>query len=122
MDATIRTHIECMHEKLAKMDRLRANTDWLRQALFKVPRHLFIEQYYDGEGPDGIVHVRFITGIEEWINLGSPKITDYHIELINPATSDDAASHSYIDRRPNATLRFSLLDVPISRDQNRPKS
>lgn len=400
MDATIRTHIECMHEKLAKMDRLRANTDWLRQALFKVPRHLFIEQYYDGEGPDGIVHVespmptteqlsaiysnrgmmireaphsaasqpslifdmlndlklaqgckvleigtgsgwnagliafsvgdeslvysidlqadlvekarkhlsfagfnrvnlragdgglgwegetfdriivtvgspdippawieslteggilvmplktrgsgdpilrlhkqgntltgtftqwagfmnlqgdfrsstedplepssdaivetllqeeptftplpayvgsdcafylrlngepmetlweyqgqrgmhsvlldrelpglcvprsirepkpenrvdaygnpklidRFITGIEEWINLGSPKITDYHIELIDPATSDDAAPHSYIDRRPNATLIFSLLDVPISRDQNRPKS
>jgi len=194
-----------MHEKLAKMDRLRANTDWLRQALFKVQRHLFIEQYYDGEGlepsSDAIVETllqeeptfaplpayvgsdcafylrlngepmetlweyqgqrgmysvlldrelpglcvprsirepkpenrvdaygnpklidRFITGIEEWINLGSPKITDYHIELINPAMSDDAASHSYIDRRPNATLRFSLLDVPISRDQNRPKS
>ncbi len=61
---------------------------------------------------------RFITGIEAWINLGSPKITDYHIELINPAVADDAAPDSYIDRRPNATLRFSLLDVPLSRDRN----
>ena len=61
---------------------------------------------------------RFISGIEEWINLGSPKITDYHIELINPTAADDAAPHSYIDRRPNATLRFSLPDVPLSRDQN----
>ena len=61
---------------------------------------------------------RFITGIEQWINLGSPKITDYHIELIDPAASDDVAPHSYIDKRPNATLRFSLPDVPILRDQN----
>ena len=60
----------------------------------------------------------FIAGIEEWINLGSPKITDYHIELINPTAANDAAPHSYIDRRPNATLRFSLPDVPLSRDQN----
>ena len=59
---------------------------------------------------------RFISGIEEWINLGSPKLTDYHIELIDPAGSDDAAPHCYIERRPNATLRFSLPDVPISRD------
>ena len=59
---------------------------------------------------------RFISGIEEWINLGSPKITDYHIELINPTAADDAVPPSYIDRRPNATLRFSLLDVPLSRD------
>jgi hypothetical protein len=61
---------------------------------------------------------RFITGIEQWINLGSPKITDYHIELIDPAASADVAPHSYIDKRPNATLRFSLPDVPILRDQN----
>ena len=61
---------------------------------------------------------RFITRIEEWGNLGSPKITDYHIELIDSAASDDMVPHSYIDKRPNATLRFSLPDVPISRDQN----
>lgn len=61
---------------------------------------------------------RFIKEIEAWINLGSPKITDYHIELINPAASDDVVPHSYIDKRPNATLRFSLPDVPISRDKN----
>ena len=57
MDSKIHPHIAQMHEVLAKMDHLRANADWLQQALFKVPRHLFIEQYYDGEGPDDIVHV-----------------------------------------------------------------
>ena len=51
---------------------------------------------------------RFIEGIEEWVSLGSPKLTDYHIELINPAESDDTAPYSYIDQRPNATLKFSL--------------
>jgi hypothetical protein len=61
---------------------------------------------------------RFIAGIEAWIHLGSPKITDYYIELIDPAVSSDVAPHSYIDKRPNATLRFSLPDVPILRDQN----
>ena len=61
---------------------------------------------------------RFISGIEAWINLGSPKITDYHIELIDPAVADNAAPDCYIDRRPNATLRFSLPDVPLSQDQN----
>ena len=59
---------------------------------------------------------RFIEGIEEWVSVGSPKLTDYHIELINPAESDDTAPYHYIDQRPNATLRFSLEDVPISRD------
>ena len=59
---------------------------------------------------------RFIEGIEEWVSVGSPKLTDYHIELINPAESDDTAPYHYIDQRPNATLRFSLADVPISRD------
>ena len=58
----------------------------------------------------------FIEGIEEWVSLGSPKLTDYHIELINPAESDDTASYHYIDQRPNATLRFSLKDASISRD------
>ena len=51
---------------------------------------------------------RFMEGIEEWVSLGSPKLTDYHIELINPAESDDTAPYRYIDQRPNATLKFSL--------------
>ena len=56
---------------------------------------------------------RFIKGIEEWINLGRPKITDYHVELVDPAELDDVVSHGYIDKRPNATLRFSLIDDSI---------
>ena len=59
---------------------------------------------------------RFIEGIEEWVNLGSPKLTDYHIELINPAESDDTAPYHYINQRPNATLRFSLKDASISQN------
>ena len=85
-----------------------------------VPRSIYepkpenrVDAYGNPQGVD-----RFIAKIEEWINLGSPKITDYHIELIDPAASDDVALHSYIDKRPNATLRFSLPDVPISRDKN----
>ena len=85
-----------------------------------VPRSIYepkpenrVEAYGSPQGVD-----RFITKIEGWITLGSPKITDYHIELIDPAASDDVALHSYIDKRPNATLRFSLPDVPISRDKN----
>ena len=50
--------------------------------------------------------------IEQWINLGSPKITDYHIELIDPAASDDVAPHSYIDKRPNATPKVFLAGCP----------
>ncbi|MCE2415598.1 methyltransferase domain-containing protein [Candidatus Poribacteria bacterium] len=75
------------------------------------------ENRVDAYGNPQIVD-RFIAGIEAWIDLGSPKITDYHIELIDPAVADDAAPDCYIDRRPNATLRFSLRDVPLSRDQN----
>ncbi|RKU22313.1 hypothetical protein C6500_04670 [Candidatus Poribacteria bacterium] len=70
-----------------------------------------VEAYGKPQGVD-----RFIARIEEWINISSPKITDYHIELIDPTAPDDVAPHSYIDKRPNATLRFSLPDVPISRD------
>ena len=58
----------------------------------------------------------FIKRIEEWVRLGEPKTTDYEVELIEPTDSDDAGPHSYIDKRPNATLRFSLEDVPVSRD------
>jgi hypothetical protein len=56
---------------------------------------------------------RFIEGIEEWINLGKPRIIDYYVELVDPTELDDAASHRYIDKRPNATLRFSLVDNSI---------
>ncbi len=58
----------------------------------------------------------FINGIEAWNALGSPKITDYHVELIDSAASADGVPHGYIDKRPNATLRFSLEEVPVSRD------
>ena len=55
--------------------------------------------------------------------FGFPKFaemsnTDYNIELIDPAESDDTTPHSYIDKRSNAMLRFSLGDVPIVRDHN----
>lgn len=56
---------------------------------------------------------RFIKGIEEWINLGKPRIIDYHVELVDPTELDDVASHRYIDKRPNTTLRFSLVDDSI---------
>lgn len=55
----------------------------------------------------------FIKGIEEWVNLGRPRITDYHVEFIDPAELDDSASLMYIDKRPNATLRFSLEENAI---------
>lgn len=53
---------------------------------------------------------RFIDGIEAWIDLGEPKITDYHVELINSAASSDTEPRGYIDKRPYATLKFSLTD------------
>jgi protein-L-isoaspartate(D-aspartate) O-methyltransferase len=56
---------------------------------------------------------RFIEGIEEWINLGKPRIIDYYVELVDPTELDDVVSHRYIDKRPNATLRFSLADESI---------
>ncbi|MDE0467885.1 MAG: methyltransferase domain-containing protein [Candidatus Poribacteria bacterium] len=59
---------------------------------------------------------RFIEGIEEWVSVGSPKLTDYHIELINSAELNDTTLYHYIDQRPNATLRFSLKDASTSRD------
>ena len=37
---------------------------------------------------------RFIKGMEEWVNLGGPKYTDYHIELIDPTASDDVGSYN----------------------------
>lgn len=67
-----------------------------------------MDVYGNPEHVDG-----FIKGIEKWVSLGSPKITDYHIELMDSAASDDGLPHSYIDKRPNATLRFSLGNVPM---------
>lgn len=52
----------------------------------------------------------FIKGIEEWVDLGEPNITDYHVELINPAESGDTESQYYIDKRSSATLKLSLTD------------
>lgn len=85
---------------------------------------LYVPQPGSGQNPEKCMDVygshqlvdRFIEGIEEWITLGEPKLTDYHIELIDPAESDDTAPYSYIDQRPNATLRFSLEDVPTSQN------
>lgn len=55
----------------------------------------------------------FIKGIEEWIHLGKPRIIDYHVELVDSTELADAAPHRYIDKRPNATLRVSLVDDSI---------
>ncbi len=55
----------------------------------------------------------FIEGIEEWITLGKPRIVDYHVELVDGTELDDAGSHGDIDKSPNATLRFSLVDDSI---------
>ncbi|MDE0010319.1 MAG: hypothetical protein OXU36_04205 [Candidatus Poribacteria bacterium] len=65
-----------------------------------------MDVYGSQELVDGLVKK-----VEEWADLGGPKYTDYHIELIDPTGSDDASFYSYIDKRPNATLRFSLEDV-----------
>lgn len=59
---------------------------------------------------------RLIQGVEEWDNLGRPRFQDYNIELIDPSVEDDAGPYNYIDKRPNATLRFSLENAPIQRD------
>lgn len=70
MDATIQTHIENLFKDLAKQKYLQCDPDWLKQTLFRVPRHLFIEQYYDDEAPDGIIQIE------------SPKPTSNQLETI----------------------------------------
>ena len=57
MDATVQSYIENLHKDLTKTDYIRSNPDWLKQALFNVPRHFFIEQYHDKEEQGGIVQV-----------------------------------------------------------------
>jgi len=49
----------------------------------------------------------FVKEIEEWVNLGKPKMTDYHVELAVPGELADA-SYMWIDQRPNTAFRFSL--------------
>ena len=69
-----------------------------------------VEKRMDVYGSQQLVK-DFIKGVEEWVDLGGPRPTDYHIELIDPTASDDMGSYGYIDKRPSATLRFSLEDV-----------
>ena len=57
MDATIQAHIENLFKALTKKNDFNSDPDWLKETLFNVPRHLFIEQYYDDEAPSGIVQV-----------------------------------------------------------------
>ncbi len=70
MDTTIHTHIENLFNKLIKRPDLQPKADWVKQALLNVPRHLFIEQYYDDSEPDGIVQI------------GSPNPTPEQLEQI----------------------------------------
>lgn len=43
---------------------------------------------------------------EEWIRLGRPRITDFHVELVDRDACSD--SQSWLDKREHACLRFSL--------------
>ena len=81
-------------------------------APFKAEKHIDV---YGEEQNQQLVD-RLIKGVREWANLGRPRFQDYHIELIDPVKADDVVPHSYIDKRPNATLRFSLENAPIQRD------
>ena len=55
VNKSIVVHIEKFLDNLTSKRCLQAV--WLRQALFRVPRHCFIEQYYDQEVQGGIVQV-----------------------------------------------------------------
>ena len=57
MDTTLQTLMENLFTVLSKNAKFQSNADWLREALFSVPRHLFIETYYDAEAPEGITKV-----------------------------------------------------------------
>ena len=58
MNATIRFHIEHLLKDLTKAGCFQSDSDWLKRSLFNVPRHFFIEQYYDEKESDGIVQVK----------------------------------------------------------------
>jgi protein-L-isoaspartate(D-aspartate) O-methyltransferase len=42
----------------------------------------------------------------EWIELGSPKFTDYRVELVD--ADSEGVAKGWVVRRPNVVLRFSL--------------
>lgn len=46
MDVGLQSHIERLFTILAKRRGLQLDRDRLKEVLFDVPRHLFIEQYY----------------------------------------------------------------------------
>ena len=64
------------------------------------------EKYMDVYGNRELV-APFVKEIEEWSNLGQPKMTDYHIEHSAPGELGDA-SNMWVVQRPNAALRFFL--------------
>lgn len=77
-----------------------------------VPQSVYdskVGKHMDVYGDPQLVE-RVIKGIEAWVELGEPRITDYHVELINPTESDDTEPQYYIDKRPYATLQFSLTN------------
>ena len=108
MDARFFAHL--------KGARLRALLD-LKGALPPVPpvfdRELHSICVADPERPEIKVYgdrragERLARAQQEWIALGRPKITDYKVELIDRAPATPEPS-TWIDRRPHATLRFSL--------------
>ena len=65
-----------------------------------------LEKYMDVYGNRELV-APLVKEIEEWSNLGQPKITDYQVELSAPDELGDA-SYMWVDKRPSAALRFYL--------------
>ena len=53
---------------------------------------------------------RVALGQQEWIALGRPRITDYKVDLRDPGVD---IGDGWADKRPHATLRFSLAAAGI---------
>jgi len=66
------------------------------------PEEPVVEVYGNVEAAE-----RLIRDQREWIGLGRPRITDYSVVLAEPGALTEAGE-GWIDRRPHATLRFSL--------------
>ena len=64
------------------------------------------EKYMDVYGNRELVDP-FVKEIEEWSNLGQPKMTDYHVEYSASSRLSDT-SYMWVDQRPNAALKFFL--------------
>lgn len=64
------------------------------------------ENYMDVYGNRKLVGA-FVKEVEEWSNLGKPKMTDYRVELSASGELGDA-SYMWVVQRPNAALRFFL--------------